>query len=106
MRMSSSDVNAVITVLTSYVNEKAELRLFGSRVSDKARGGDIDLLLIVSLPDLRDQLMYYKAKILSEIKAVIGDQKIDLYVISQNEINTDAFIKSVMPESIILYRWT
>ena len=48
--------------------------LFGSRVDDSKRGGDIDLYLEIDRPPLFDD----KLKFLAKLKRVIGDQKIDV----------------------------
>ena len=50
--------------------------LFGSRVNDKARGGDIDLL--IESPKKEKMNFKNKVKFLSDLKLTIGDQKIDV----------------------------
>ena len=49
--------------------------LFGSRVDDSKKGGDIDLYLVVSN---FDNLFEKKIKFLSRIKRELGEQKIDI----------------------------
>lgn len=105
MRVSADEQKAFFKVLSQYIHEDAELRLFGSRADDNAKGGDIDLLLIVTSEKMVDELTYNKAKILSEIKAEIGDQIIDLYILSVSEKENDVFVKSVLPESVVLHYW-
>jgi len=53
----------------------AEIYLFGSRVDDKAKGGDIDLLVISQKIKLMDKLA-----MLAKLHQTLGDQKIDLAV--------------------------
>lgn len=101
MRLTGDELNILINVLNQYINEPAELRLFGSRIDDEARGGDIDLLILVTFDDTASNLMYLKSKILSEIKSVIGDQKIDLLITTF--MKQDLFIQSVLPDSIVLH---
>lgn len=52
-----------------------EVYLFGSRVDDSAKGGDIDLYLVL---DNHDDIMTKKRKFLARIKRELGDQKIDI----------------------------
>ena len=54
---------------------QGEIYLFGSRVDDTKKGGDIDLYLIVT-----NHLNLFKKKIkfLAKIKKKLGEQKIDV----------------------------
>jgi len=49
--------------------------LFGSRIEENERGGDIDLYIMVT--DKKD-LFNKELKFLTEVKREIGDQKIDV----------------------------
>lgn len=57
--------------------EKGELYLFGSRVNDTRKGGDIDLYIVA---DHRDRLGEKRIEFLTQIKRHIGDQRIDLVI--------------------------
>ena len=61
--------------------KSGEIYLFGSRVDDTKKGGDIDLYLVV---DDKTELFRKKLKFLAKIKKVLGEQKIDVV------FNTDA----------------
>ncbi len=52
-----------------------EIYLFGSRVDDDKKGGDIDLYLIVKN---HENLFAKKIKFLARVKRELGDQKIDI----------------------------
>ena len=43
MRLTSAEVSAIKAAARSAFGDTAVVRLFGSRVDDGARGGDIDL---------------------------------------------------------------
>lgn len=103
MRLDETDIKLCVNVLSQYIHEAADLRLFGSRVNDDAKGGDIDLILLVTSPDTAEDLIYFKAKILSEIKAGIGDQKIDLLVAPYTHV--DPFIEVILPDSVLLHHF-
>ena len=52
-----------------------KIYLFGSRVDDNQKGGDIDLYLVV---DKKLQSFDNKLKFLAKIKRKLGEQKIDV----------------------------
>jgi predicted nucleotidyltransferase len=47
MRLSPTDIRAIRCTIAVAVGDTAEVVLFGSRVDDSAKGGDIDLLVIL-----------------------------------------------------------
>ena len=74
MRLS----NKYIEVIKKYFNEffkNGEIYLFGSRVDDNKKGGDIDLYLVL---DEHENLFEKKIKFLARIKKELGEQKIDI----------------------------
>lgn len=83
----------------------AELRLYGSRVDDTKKGGDIDLLLIVPNKELKENVIRNKPEILVSMKNNIGDRKIDLLICDAEAVELDPFIELVYPQSIVLKKW-
>jgi predicted nucleotidyltransferase len=55
--------------------KNGEIYLFGSRVDDDKKGGDIDLYLVI---DDHSNLLQKKIKFLARIKRALGEQKIDI----------------------------
>jgi len=55
--------------------KNGEIYLFGSRVDDNKKGGDIDLYLVI---DDHSNLLQKKIKFLARIKRALGEQKIDI----------------------------
>ncbi len=71
------------------LDEDCIIFLYGSRTDLDAKGGDIDLLIISEKLKFRDKL-----DLLSKIKESIGDQKIDLTILSKSSfLNHDFFQK-------------
>lgn len=106
MRLEEPEVISIIGAIESFLMGTAcELRLHGSRVDDNAKGGDIDLLLVVDSVQDKDALNLQKHKILVEIKEVIGEQKIDLMIVSQDDIKQDPFVRHVFSNSIQIKKW-
>lgn len=96
MRLSEREKIAIVESIC-HVDPSAEIWLFGSRVRDDLKGGDIDLLVISSLLELRN-----KVDILVEIKMRIGEQKIDLHIVKPDLRDVDPLAKSVLPNAIRL----
>jgi len=74
MRLSKKYINTIKKYFKIIFNE-GEIYLFGSRVDDAKKGGDIDLYLAVV--DY-DNLFKKKIKFLSRVKKELGEQKIDI----------------------------
>lgn len=78
MRLSQEYIAQIRAIIHQQFGEGATLLLFGSRLNDQARGGDIDLYVETDLSaeDVVD------AKIATQVQLhkVLGDQKIDLVV--------------------------
>ena len=77
MRLASAEVTAIKAAAREAFGEDAVVRLFGSRVHDHLRGGDIDLLVEVdAIKDERRQ----KAAFEDEFWRLTEPRKIDLLV--------------------------
>lgn len=76
MRLSP-EVTRVIQEAFVQVFERGDLYLFGSRVDDARKGGDIDLYVDT---DNRERLGEKRIEFLTQIKRHIGNQRIDLVV--------------------------
>jgi len=75
MRLSQAQVQAIEQVF-QMVFSHGEVILFGSRVDDQKKGGDIDLFIQPAEP--MSDLFARKVQFLLALKNEIGEQKIDL----------------------------
>ena len=83
MRLSDKYIHTIKKYFKIFFKD-GEIYLFGSRIDDSKRGGDIDLYL--SVIDF-DNLFEKKIKFLSRIKRELGDQKIDVvFNINKNRL--------------------
>jgi len=73
----SSEVRSVIQDTFVQVFERGDLYLFGSRVDDARKGGDIDLYVDA---ENREHLGEKRIAFLTRVKRRIGNQRIDLVV--------------------------
>jgi uncharacterized protein len=96
MRLSSQQ-KKVITDCVGTVDASAEVFLYGSRVDDTKKGGDIDLLIV------SETLTFaHKLQISAQIKKLLGDQKIDILIHSQASAEKDPFVAVIRPTAIKL----
>lgn len=81
MRIDPETLRIIKELACKYFGEDAEIRIFGSRLDDTKRGGDIDIYIETSLETGFEE----KAGFLKDLKIAIGDQKIDLLVKKRGE---------------------
>lgn len=107
MRLAEKDAEKIIAAISQFIpkNEHVELHLYGSRVDDSAKGGDIDLLLYAAKSNVAASLSLKKTYILVAIKDAIGDQKIDLKITTFDKIQDEPFLDLISPTSILLHTW-
>lgn len=102
MRLTSKEQRAITTSFQNVLADVAfELYLFGSRADDNKKGGDIDLLVVVP-PPLKELTIERKNKIRLKIFESLPEQKIDITVATAGEIESDPFLKSIMPKALSL----
>lgn len=93
MRLSKKEIETIKAVIAKY-DRSAGVHLFGSRVDDKKKGGDIDLLVFSDNLNFNDNL-----KIKIELKEIIGDQKIDIIITHDR---SDPFVDLIYDSSVKL----
>lgn len=80
MRITDKDKQAIIKMTHQYFDDSAEVYLFGSRVDDSRKGGDIDLYIIPKHSNSAKQLFDKKIKFLVALSLALGEQKIDVII--------------------------
>jgi len=68
-----------VAATRAVAGERAQVKLFGSRLDDQARGGDIDLL--VEVPDPVAQPSWLAACITASLQRALGDRKVDVLLV-------------------------
>jgi len=74
MRISKSTLETLSALSRKYFGENAPVRLFGSRLNDQARGGDIDIQIIAPHATFLDEVSF-----LAEVDQQL-DERVDLRV--------------------------
>jgi predicted nucleotidyltransferase len=94
MRITEFERDCLVNAVKK-IDSNAKIWLFGSRVFDHKKGGDIDIAILSSNIDLLNRIAIKQA-----IEDAIGEQKIDLLV-SKN--GSDPFFKLALDTGVILY---
>ena len=79
MRLSEQQIRVIKSAVRRHFGAQADVRLFGSRVDDHARGGDIDLYVDSRL-DNADAAVAAEVALWSELQRRLGEQRIDILV--------------------------
>ena len=79
MRLTSEQVETIRSGVRRCFGEDAEVWLFGSRVDDARRGGDIDLYVETSL-ETAEEVWNAERRFLAGLYMALGEQKIDVVV--------------------------
>lgn len=79
MRLSQQTQQIIRDTVREVFGVEANVKLFGSRVNDDARGGDIDLL--VELPSITAEIERKTMQLTARLQLRIGDQPIDVLVL-------------------------
>ena len=109
MRLIESEIQAMIASIEAVFKKKnmplssVSLFLFGSRVRDDLKGGDIDLLLRVP-KEILSAVKKLKLDFLIEIQGRIGEQKIDLLMIDLDPPQ-DPFHEIAIEQTVLLKLW-
>lgn len=78
MRLTERQRAEILRTTTEVFSSDASVALFGSRLDDAARGGDIDLMITTNLD--AETARKKKARYLAILKRRIGDRRIDVIV--------------------------
>jgi len=79
MRLTQTQMNAIVESFKTLFSDSDHLWLFGSRVDDTQFGGDIDLYIETTETD-STLVMSKKFKLSALIQMKIGEQKIDIVI--------------------------
>ncbi|MCE5294696.1 MAG: nucleotidyltransferase domain-containing protein [Chlamydiales bacterium] len=93
MRLTKDEVLTIKSAVLK-LDSKAKVFLFGSRVHDHKKGGDIDILILSEKLNFLD-----KAKIKTFIFEHLEEQRIDITIAKDD---SDPFVKIALEEGIAL----
>ena len=94
MRLTQIEIDAINLIARKYFGSDVHVLLFGSRVDNMKKGGDIDLFIKNSNKALLTLEM--KVHFLAELKSLIGNQKIDVVFDNANTRRKKSFYQSII----------
>jgi predicted nucleotidyltransferase len=95
MRITDQEKNAIIDAVNS-TDSNAKVWLFGSRIDDSKKGGDIDIAI---LSEKIDKDVMQKIQVRRLICDRIGEQKIDIFTTNSEK---EAIFRLAVEEGIQL----
>lgn len=96
MRLTEEQVKLIKSGVAKFFGEKSKVYLFGSRVDDTAKGGDIDLCIEADFS--AEDLFLKKINMLNELQLKLGERKID--VVTFNRLSEGATRPLVIQEAL------
>ena len=95
MRLTTAETRLIKQIILGY-RPQAKVYIFGSQVDEKARGGDIDVLVLDNVKvDFKTKL-----EILTDLNLEICEQKYDL--VSYSFDDNEPFKKHILQSAILL----
>ena len=82
MRLTAEQIDIIRRVVRAEAGADTTVRLFGSRLDDAARGGDIDLLLQIPHPVENPALV--SARIAAKLIRAMGGRHVDVVLAAPN----------------------
>lgn len=82
MRLTHDQIQAIRSLVRQTAGETAGVRLFGSRLDDGAKGGDVDLML--ELPEPVDNPALLAAQLSARISRAMSGRKVDVLISAPN----------------------
>ena len=82
MRLTAEQIRLIRQVIEETAGADAQVKLFGSRLLDDRKGGDIDLL--VTIPHDVENAALLASRIEARLQRVLGERKIDVLLAAPN----------------------
>jgi predicted nucleotidyltransferase len=99
MRLTENQILAINQIAKVHFGNSVKVYLFGSRVDNNRKGGDIDLLIKsnqTTLLTLKNKILF-----LIDLKSRIGERKIDVVFDIKNKYSGN-FLDSIKKQSVKL----
>ena len=100
MRLTNNEIHSICNTAQKYYGIDCLVQLFGSRTSDEAKGGDIDLL--IQSKDKATLNLRNKINFLVALKQQIGDQRIDVVYDNASTQAKVAFYQAIQQNCVLL----
>jgi uncharacterized protein len=81
MRLTSKEKQAIEQAAREVFAPRSRIRLFGSRLDDARRGGDIDLLIEPPAALAPRELVDKRNRFIARLYRLLGEQRIDVLIV-------------------------
>jgi len=99
MRLTSFEITSIVDLAKKHFTATAQVYLFGSRVNDQLKGGDIDLFIQADSELYR---LETKIRFLMDLERAIGERKIDVVFDDDRVKKQSAFYHSIQTTKQLL----
>jgi predicted nucleotidyltransferase len=82
MRLTLQQIETIRQLTHRIAGDQARIRVFGSRLNDDARGGDLDLML--ELPQAVEDPALLAARLAAQISRTMSGRKVDVLLSAPN----------------------
>jgi predicted nucleotidyltransferase len=82
MRLTPSQIEMIRNTAQLVFGDIARVTLFGSRIDDQAKGGDVDLM--VEVPNIVDEPALMGARVASRVSRAMNGRRVDVILKAPN----------------------
>ena len=100
MRITEEEKEIIKRLAKDIFGAQTHVYLFGSRASERLKGGDIDLF--ITNENKQNLTLRSKLSFLAELKSIIGEQKIDVIMDTKATKAKKNFYRSIQKQSVEL----
>jgi len=86
MRITDDQIDAICRLAHELAGDRAQVRVFGSRLDDTARGGDLDLML--ELPEPVENPALLAARMSARASRLLAGRKVDVVLSAPNLVRS------------------
>lgn len=102
MRLSPKQIAAIEQAARQTFEPNSTVTLFGSRLDDSARGGDIDLLIEPPTALSPDELVARRNRFITQLYRLLGEQRIDVLIVPADCPDDRPVIKTARQQGRLL----
>lgn len=101
MRLKPQEIQEIVKIGKSLFGENCQIYIFGSRIDNTKKGGDIDIYIETNL-DI-PLILENKIKFLVSLVKAIGEQKIDVIVFNPKKMKKEHIHEIAKKEGIRIW---
>ena len=102
MRLTPQTLQAIQQAVSECFAPEATIRLFGSRLDDAGRGGDIGLLIDPPCPLTPGHLVATRNAFLARLYRLLGEQKIDVLIAPASEPDDRSVVRTARRDGRVI----